>query len=144
MEIDMQTLLVGVDGSETGNRAVAHAVDLARRLGDVKLLLVNVQQTLERWYAGGLLNKEALSHLRQLGEQDARAARALVDAAGLNYEFEVLYGQPGEVLARTARERGCIGIVMGTRGLSDLAQVFLGSTAHKVVQLAEVPVTLIR
>lgn len=140
----MRTILVAVDGSATGNRAVSHAIDLARQLGDVKLLLVNVQHTLARWYVGGLLNKEALEHLRLLGEQDGREARALVDAAGLTYEFDVMYGQPGEVLARIAHERGCMGIVMGTRGLGDLEQVFLGSTAHKVVHLADVPVTLIK
>jgi nucleotide-binding universal stress UspA family protein len=143
-EIDMQTLLVAVDGSKTGNRAVAHAIEVARRRGDTKLLLVNVQETLEHWHSGGLLNKDTLAQLKQLGEKDAAAARALVDAAGLDYEFKVLFGRPGEVIARLALEPGCIGIVMGTRGLSDMAQVFLGSTAHKVVQLAEVPVTLVK
>jgi nucleotide-binding universal stress UspA family protein len=103
-----------------------------------------VQQTLERWYAGGLLNQEALTHLRQQGEADGAKARALVDAAGLTYEFDVLFGQPGEVIARVAKEQGCIGIVMGTRGLSDLDHVFLGSTAHKVIQLSEAPVTLVK
>lgn len=140
----MRTLLVAVDGSDTGNRAVAHAIEIARGFGNTKLLLVNVQQTLERWYAGGLLNKEALVHLRQLGEQDAAAARSLIDAAGLNYELKVLFGQPGEVIARIAKEQACIGIVMGTRGMGSLGQVFLGSTAHKVLQLAEVPLTLIK
>lgn len=140
----MQTLLVAVDGSKTGNRGVVHAIEIARRFGNTKLLLINVQQTLERWYAGGLLNKEALAHLQQLGEQDAAAARALIDAAGLSYEFRVLFGQPGEVIARVAREQGCIGIVMGTRGLGEVEQAFLGSTAHKVVQLADVPVTLVK
>jgi nucleotide-binding universal stress UspA family protein len=43
-----------------------------------------------------------------------------------------------------AKEQGCIGIVMGTRVLSDLDHVFLGSTAHKVIQLAEAPVTLVK
>lgn len=140
----MQTLLVPVDGSDSGNRALAHGIEIARRFGNTKLLLINVQQTLERWYAGGLLNKEALAHLQHLGEQDAAAARALVDAAGLNYELRVLFGHPGEVIARVAREHGCIGIVMGTRGLGALEQVFLGSTAYKVVQLADVPVTLVK
>lgn len=140
----MQKLLVAVDGSDTGNRAVAHAIELARRFGDTKLLLINVQHTLERWYAGGLLNKEALAHLQELGEQAAVAALAQVDAAGLTYEFRVLFGHPGEAIPRIAQEEGCIGIVLGTRGLGALEQVFLGSTAYKVVQLAEVPVTLVK
>lgn len=140
----MRKLLVAVDGSETGNRAVAHAIELARRFGETKLLLINVQQTLERWYTGGLLNKEALTHLQQLGEQAAAAALALVDAAGLTYELRVLFGHPGETIARVAQDEGCIGIVLGTRGLGAVEQVFLGSTAFKVVQLADVPVTLVK
>jgi nucleotide-binding universal stress UspA family protein len=140
----MRKILIPVDGSEAALRALAHAIDWAHASGRLKLVLVNVQQTLERWYAGGLLNREALAHLQQLGEADAAKARALVDAAGLTYEFTVLFGQPGEVIARVAKEQGCVGIVMGTRGLSDLAHVFLGSTAHKVIQLSEVPVTLVK
>ncbi len=34
--------------------------------------------------------------------------------------------------------------MLGTRGLGDLESVFLGSTSFKVVQLAEVPVTLVK
>ena len=35
-------------------------------------------------------------------------------------------------------------IVMGTRGLGRIGNLLMGSTAMKVVQLAEVPVTLIK
>ena len=128
----MRKILVPIDGSDAALRALAHAVELARAAG-AKIVMVNVQQTLERWYAGG-----------QQGEADGAKARALVDAAGLTYEFDVLFGQPGEVIARVAKEQSCIGIVMGARGLSDLDHLFLGSTAHKVIQLAEAPVTLVK
>lgn len=140
----MRKILVPVDGSEACLRALKHAIDMAHAPGNLKIVLVNVQQTLERWYTGGLLNKEALAHLKELGEADAKEARVLVDAAGLTYELMVLFGQPGEVIARVAKEQACIGIVMGTRGLSDLDNIFLGSTAHKVIQLSEVPVTLVK
>jgi len=140
----MRKLLVPVDGSAVANRAVAHAVELAHGLGDTKLVLVNVQQTLERRYAHGLLNKEALTHLQRAGEGEAAEARALLDHAGLLYDFEVVFGQPAEVIARIAKEQGCSGIVMGTRGLGELQNVLLGSTAYKLVQIAEVPVTLVR
>lgn len=144
LESMMQKLLVAVDGSETGNRAVSHAIALARGLGNMKLLLLNVQPTLERWYTGGLLNREALDHLNQLGRHDGAAAQALADAAGLSYEFRVLFGHPAEVITRVASDEGCVGIVLGTRGLGEFEQVFLGSTAYKVVQLTQVPVTLVK
>jgi|APLow6443716910_1056828.scaffolds.fasta_scaffold117936_2 nucleotide-binding universal stress UspA family protein len=140
----MRKFLVPVDGSAVANRAVAHALELARALGDTTLLLVNVQQTLERWYKHGLLNKEAIAHLQQMGQADAAQACALLDEGGISYEFKVLFGHPGELVARTAKEQGCSAIVMGTRGLGDLENVFVGSTAYKVIQLAEMPVTLVK
>ena len=140
----MHKLLVPVDGSAIADRAVAHAIELARRLGRTSVLLLSVQQTLERWYKHGLLNPEALEHLHQLGEADAKQARALLEASGLPYEFKVLFGHPGELIARTAKEQACDAIVMGTRGLGDLQNVFVGSTAYKVIQLAQVPVTLVK
>lgn len=140
---DMRTLLVPIDGSASGNRAVAHAVDNAQRLGDVRLLLLNVQPTLERGYPGGLLSPEVRERLQQAAQADAAAALALMDTAHLSYEFLVAFGQPAEVITRIAEERGCAGIVMGTRGLSEWANVFLGSTAFRVVQQSTIPVTLI-
>jgi nucleotide-binding universal stress UspA family protein len=35
-------------------------------------------------------------------------------------------------------------VVMGSRGLSDLQGILLGSVAHKVIQLAETPVLVAR
>lgn len=139
----MRTLLVAVDGSASGQRAVAHALETARSSADIKLLLLNVQQTLERWHAGGLLNEQARAHLSEMGREDLAQALRMVDEARVSYECQVQFGDPPEVISRLARERGCIGIVMGTRGLGDWANVFLGSTAYKVVQLADVPVTLV-
>jgi len=43
-----------------------------------------------------------------------------------------------------AREEGAGLIVMGTRGLSDWGRLLMGSVAHKVVHLAEVPVLVVR
>lgn len=140
----MRKLLVPVDGSDIADRAVAHALELARGMGETRLLLINVQQTLERWYTHGLLNKEAMAHLQQNGEQAAARSRALLDQSRQLYDFMVVYGHPAEVITRIAKEQGCAGIVMGTRGLGEMQNVLLGSTAYKVVQLADMPVTLVK
>lgn len=140
----MHKILVPVDGSAVAENAVRHALEMATRMAETRILLLNVQVSLERWYRHGLLNEEALKHLRQSGEEESAPARALLDAAGVLYDFEVVYGHPAEVIVRVASERGCEAIVMGTRGLGDVENVFLGSTAYKVIQLARMPVTLVK
>jgi nucleotide-binding universal stress UspA family protein len=55
-----------------------------------------------------------------------------------------MYGHAaGEIVADTI-ELGCGVIVMGSRGRSDLAGLVLGSTAHKVIHLADRPVLIVR
>ena len=53
-------------------------------------------------------------------------------------------GSPAETIVRVAREVGADQIVMGTRGLGALGNLFLGSVATPVVRLAEIPVTLVK
>ncbi len=43
-----------------------------------------------------------------------------------------------------AKEEGAGLIVMGTRGLSDWDRLLMGSIAHKVVHLADIPVLIVR
>jgi len=43
-----------------------------------------------------------------------------------------------------AQERGADVIVMGSRGRGDLAGLVLGSTAHKVIHLADRQVMVVR
>ena len=140
----MRKLLVPVDGSPIAERAVDFAIEMARCLADTRVVLLNVQQNVEHWRKRGLLNEDCLKELRQQGEQESRQARAALDKAGTLYDFEIVFGHPAEVIVRMAHEQHCHGIVMGTRGLGDVETLILGSTAYKVIQLADVPVTLVK
>ncbi|GIK87076.1 MAG: universal stress protein [Burkholderiales bacterium] len=140
----MTKLLVPVDGSANAERAVAHAIATAKAMGGAEVVLLNVQERLDRWFAHGLNSDAARAHLREAGEAASAGARKLLDASGCNYRFDIVFGHPAEVIARVASELGCDGIVMGTRGLGEMESVFLGSTSYKVVHMASVPVTLVR
>jgi nucleotide-binding universal stress UspA family protein len=48
------------------------------------------------------------------------------------------------VIANLARRLRCDSIVMGTRGMTALGNLVLGSLATRVVHLAGVPVTLVK
>jgi nucleotide-binding universal stress UspA family protein len=140
----MAKLLLPVDGSQNASHAVIHAIEMAKSMPGTQLVLLNVQEQLERWYAHGLNSEAARAHLRQLGEDASAEARRLLDEARCVYECLIMFGKPAEVISRVAKERQCSGIVMGTRGLGDVENLFLGSTSYKVVHLSEVPVTLVR
>lgn len=140
----MKALLVPVDGSPNANRAAAHAIRMAKAMRGTKLILLNVQEQLDRWYQHGLSRDVSRKHLQDIGQTQAADARKLVDESGCDYEFVIMFGKPAEVIAKAASDHACDGIVMGTRGLGDLENVFLGSTSFKVVHLSAVPVTLVK
>ena len=53
-------------------------------------------------------------------------------------------GSSAETKVRVTRGVGANKIVMGTRGLGSLGNLFLGSVATQVVRLAEIQVTLVK
>jgi nucleotide-binding universal stress UspA family protein len=110
----------------------------------MKVILLNVQEQLERWYQHGLASDSSREHLKEQGQAQAAAAHRLLDESGCSYEFLIMFGKPAETIVQVARDHGCSGIVLGTRGLSDMETVFIGSTSFKVVQLADTPVTLVK
>ena len=69
---------------------------------------------------------------------DALVTRA--KAAGLRARGILLEGLPADQIVRTASSRHARLIVVGTRGRSGLARVFLGSVAGRVVARARCPV----
>src|SRR5712692_8040721 len=81
-------------------------------------------------------------------------AQASVDAAvdeltkaGITAHGEVrntIFGHAAREIIDDARERNADIIVMGSRGRGDLAGLVLGSTAHKVIHLADRPVLVVR
>lgn len=78
----------------------------------------------------------------------SEAASRIRTAAGLNQvtiaEDMVGGSDIAGTIVREAGKSGAQAIVMGSRGRSELAGILLGSTSHKVLQLAHCPVIVVR
>lgn len=82
----------------------------------------------------------AVAHCQDI----AAEAADLLRAAGVRTEIDVLEGPAAQAILRAASTRGADLIVVGSRGLGDLQAALLGSVSHKVLQIAEVPVLVVR
>ena len=80
---------------------------------------------------------------RQLDEITSRAEGQLA-GAGMRSSAEIREGDPAEQLIRAANEDGADLIVVGSRGLSTLPRLVLGSVARKVLLHADASVLIIR
>ena len=75
------------------------------------------------------------------------AAVGKLAAAGVKAHGDVgttLFGYAARNIVDDAKEHDVDVIVMGSRGRGDLAGLILGSTAHKVIHLADRPVLIVR
>ena len=140
----MPKLLVAVDGSEGSMRAVAHAAKLATSGGNGQVHLVNVQHPL----LGGVSTFVSAAQIQDLHQEEGmkalEQARSMLDSQNVPYEYHVFVGETAETIARYATENGCDEIIIGTRGMSNLSNMLVGSNATKIIHQATVPVTLVK
>jgi nucleotide-binding universal stress UspA family protein len=142
----MLNILVPVDGSDDANRAVLHARQLAQGAKDARIHLLNIQ-TPPQGRAGlsRLVTQDMIDeyYVRE-GQEAADEARKLLDVTGTDYTSHVEFGNPAVEINAYAQQHQCERIVMGTRGRGAFAGLLIGSVANQVVQLADVPVTLVK
>jgi len=135
-----ERILLAVDGSEHSAKAVPVAGDLARRYGG-EVVVLHVREHEVTW--GADIDVETADEARELVDG---VVRELKDV-GTNVRGELVrvpLGQTPRAILDIAHDEGVGLIVMGTRGLSDWGRLLMGSVAHKVVHLAEVPVLVVR
>lgn len=142
----MLTLLIAIDGSRYSDRAVDYAVIRAAATRDgARVHLLNVQVPLSGVNVKLFISKESQqAHYRDEGMAMLAGPRQRLAEAGIDRDFHIGVGDPGQVIVDYAGGEGCDEIVMGTHGRGFLGGVVLGSVAQRVVQLASMPVVLVK
>lgn len=149
----IKKILVPVDGSECSMRAAEFAAELVSLSPASGAVIYAVDRMPLRflemdihWVASDFNEKarhigEVFAEVREKNLQ--KAASAFADR-GLDVVYDHDFGNPAEKIADYARRYDFDLIVMGTRGLSAVQELFLGSVSHKVLQLAPCPVVLVK
>jgi nucleotide-binding universal stress UspA family protein len=114
-----EKILYADDRSEPAKRALPAVIDLAKKSG-AEVLVVHVRET--DFVKGAPIEREATE-----------------DAI-----YRAPYGYVATAIINEAAESDSDLIVMGSRGLGDLAGLLVGSTAHKVLHMAKSPVLVVR
>lgn len=142
-------LLVAVDGSDTSNKALVAALELARE-GGGRVLLFHAIDDLPYvsnldLYAGSA--GDVLGIVRQNGERVLREARAIAESAGVAVDdvLDEKFGERlGDMVAAAATRWQADLIVLGTHGRRGFGRMVLGSGAEQIIRAAPVAVLVIR
>jgi nucleotide-binding universal stress UspA family protein len=142
-EVEMSSIVVGVDGSEGSVRALRFAIDEARSRGDdVRAVCAWGVPTLvyESVWASGAMDP---AEYRGAAEGDLAKALAEVNAdeSGVVVKPVVREGQAASVLCEEARDAELL--VVGSRGLGGFRGLLLGSVSQQCAQHARCPVAIV-
>ena len=143
----MLKILLAVDGSESAIRAAQKLIETAGWYKEpLEVELVTVQLPLPQigGFAGSVVSHDMVEkYYSEEGGKALAPVRKLLDAAGVRYVPHILIGEIAPSLVSHAQKTGCKMLYMGTRGMSAVSNLMIGSVATKVLHLSTVPVVLV-
>lgn len=142
----MKKYLLAVDGSANAQRAAQFLANLVHCNKEVDITIIHIVNAKKEIY-----NFHPFTDYKEIERMVKRQGREVVEKHSKLFENEQIpvkkvvgTGDPGYEIAEYARRKNCDQIVIGTRGLSDLKGLVLGSVSHKVIHFAHCPVTLVQ
>ena len=140
-------ILIAVDGSETSNKALSAALEMASYSGGRSVLrLIHVlDQT--AFLVGSDPLGSLVNAMREAGQKILADGLAIVQSAGVQAEtvlIDRLGAHLAETVAADAKEWMASLVVVGTHGRRGVGRMLLGSGAEQIIRLAPCPVLVIR
>jgi nucleotide-binding universal stress UspA family protein len=141
-------IVVGTDGSDTAQKAVAQAIDLASRLDAVVHVVSAYEPVPEQ-----RLRTEArevpsdlqwIINPREDVDATLESAAEQLRAAGVPVETYARQGDPADAILDVAEERNADLIIVGNKGMTGAKRFLLGSVPNKVSHHAPCSVLIIR
>ena len=144
-----QKIVVPLDGSGWGERAVAHAVDIARS-NDSEIILLHIFKPPAREYTPeiALANQgEQIQELRQQMKQYLVGIRGELRNQRIRTRTQYIEAEGADVahlICDFVNEEGADLVVMSTHGRTGLGRLLFGSVARDVMECVSVPVLLVK
>ena len=131
-----------MDGSESSKKAVDKSVFLAQKCNS-KLYVVHVVLD---WEYGGdsAATFELIDELRAKGTELLEQCKKQALQSNVEVETILEQGDYAHEIIEVAKRKDCELIIMGSRGMSPIKELMLGSVSLKVMHHASCPVMIVR
>jgi nucleotide-binding universal stress UspA family protein len=141
--IDVDRILVPVDGSEPAMMATQYAVVLAKTFG-AKLKVIYVDTGADALELPEELEADEVMDGLHPSARGLAVAKTMCERNGVECEAEVIQGGVAKRIVAAADDFDADMIVMGDTGRTGLKRVALGSIAETVLKGSEKPVFVIK
>jgi len=142
----MSKVLVPFDGSDSALKAVSYAAEMVQKdsATEVTILLVVNTLNLELFEASLDVKDKFIDSLVESGKATLKKAKKVFDEKNLPVKTVVEKGDPSNAINSYVHMNDIEIVVMGTRGLTSLKGMVLGSVSQKYIHLTDRPVMLIK
>jgi nucleotide-binding universal stress UspA family protein len=143
---DIKKILIPVDFSETGKKAISQAIIMAKR-NDATIALLHVAENLSDTYGPDYLGMsksisdefEAKLHVG-IEESMDMLKEDIIKQGVRNVECYLESGKVYKAINKVAKDIEADIIMMGTHGVSGLKEIFVGSNTFKLISVTTCPV----
>ncbi|WP_028845847.1 universal stress protein [Thermodesulfatator atlanticus] len=135
-------LLVPIDGSDIGFKAIEQAADLAKQYNAKMTILFVIPK------GGEFVDLFNIKTVTKAFEEEAKKffekARKITTEKNISPSFRIAEGKPYEKIIEVAKLLGCDLIIMGSHGRGSIEKFFIGSCTERVLKEAPCPVLVVR
>lgn len=140
-------LVIGLDGADTGERALSFAKNLSTRIDDCELIVAYVIEwspfTFQTPEENAERHKRREEELKTATDRVVDPAVAALKAEGFNARGVVRHGNVADTLNALTKENGGSQIIVGRSSSGGIASRLFGSATANLVMHADVPVTVV-
>ena len=134
----IKKILNPIDGSEYSLRSTRYAIELARLL-DADIILLHCHPRFPIVLSEPYF-QQAVNEINKISEELVEPFIEILEQGEVRFDVRILEGNPGNRIPDVVRIEKIDLIVMGSRGVTDFAGLFLGSVAHQVLHKSDCPV----
>jgi nucleotide-binding universal stress UspA family protein len=144
-----KTILVPTDFSSFSDLALSKAADLAAQFSGKIFLLHVIDEHIRGVAVDYCLKEEVILGLEQESiraskERLQKEVDAVAEAKSVEVIFDILIGNPAELILQEQKERAVDLVVIASHGRTGLMKYLIGSVAEKVVRGATCPVLVVK
>ncbi len=140
----MSKIVVAYDGSELSKKALERAIYLAKQDEKVELNVITAIlhpiASIYNYGAADAAHEANLEAAREMMKEVEETLKAIPNKT----ETYIVEGNPAQKIEEFAKNNNADLIIMGSRGLGGLKELFLGSVSHHVVQKASCEVIIVK
>lgn len=140
--MNQKKILVAVDGSDYSNKVIETGIEYAKVL-NAQLILVHCHKKFPT-LLGEPMRNDAIYHILHNAENLIAPYRKRLSEAGIDFEERLMEKPAKAVIPDIARIEQCSLIVMGSRGLTNLEGLVIGSVTTRVLHSAPCSVLVVK